>query len=819
KSGEAAQRELSALVRSSGDAIFGVTTDGFVTSWNPAAERLFGYTAGEIIGQPVSLIAPESAVEEQAAIRRRLSSGSHHELLETTRRRKDGSLVEVLVTASTTSDDTGEMVGLSVIAQDITERLAAQRAVVATGRRLSEAQRVAHLGSYEFDVASGHSTWSDEYYRILGLDPSTRARRSLFMSMVHPDDLERTAAAWLGAVDGGLAFDIELRIIRTDSIERSMRVRGVAEQGVDGRVVKVSGTMMDDTERVVADLVRRAAETRFEIGFEQSALGAVITDLDGLPIRVNSAVCAILGRTEDELIGRRWTEYSHPDEVPLGQAVLARMAAGHDVYQDERRYILPDGSIVWAATHVTMVRDEAGAPQYVFVQLQDITGRKRMEAEIAHQALHDPLTGLPNRVLLIDRLVHGLAGSRRRGSQLGVMFLDVDHFKVVNDSMGHNSGDDLLRHAADCIAGAIRPGDTVARFGGDEFVVVCDDVSALETEQIAERVLQALAQPWYIGNQEMNVSASLGVAIADQDATPDSLLRDSDAAMYRAKERGRGRVELFDETLRSKAEHRLATASALHRALERSEFTVHYQPVIDLSTGVMVSAEALLRWDHPGRGRITPDEFIPLAEETGLIVPIGAWLLDHVCGQLVQWQRMQAAIGTDRMSIAVNVSVRQMLAPDIAGLVSEVLSRTGLDPGDLCLELTESVFMEDAEYFGRTLAGLKQIGVDLAIDDFGTGYSSLSYLKQFPVDAVKVDRAFVDGLGSDAHDTALVAAIVAMAGALDLQVTAEGVETRDQLLGLERLGVPRAQGFYLAKPMSADDLTELIARAHRWDVH
>jgi EAL domain-containing protein (putative c-di-GMP-specific phosphodiesterase class I) len=293
--------------------------------------------------------------------------------------------------------------------------------------------------------------------------------------------------------------------------------------------------------------------------------------------------------------------------------------------------------------------------------------------------------------------------------------------------------------------------------------------------------------------------------LADANATPESLLRDSDTAMYRAKERGRGRVELFDEALRSKTELRLATASALRRALERGEFTVEYQPIIELCSGRMVSAEALLRWDHPDRGPISPDEFIPLAEETGLIVPIGAWVLEQACRQLARWQRVLPT-----MSIAVNVSVRQMISPGFAKRVKAILERTGARPESLCLELTESVFMEDVIFFGKTLDGLKSIGVQLSIDDFGTGYSSLSYLKRFPVDAVKVDRAFVDGLGTDPHDSALVAAIVAMADALHLAVTAEGVETEEQFAGLKQLGCKRAQGYYFGRPMSPADLELLV---------
>jgi diguanylate cyclase (GGDEF)-like protein/PAS domain S-box-containing protein len=812
KAGDAARRQLASIVDGSGDAIFGSTTEGIITSWNGAAERLFGWTAEEAIGRPAAIIAPPEKLEMQRQMRARLNAGGLPERHETTRLRKDGTLVDVLVIASTATDEAGTVVGLSVIAHDITDRRAKERALEASQHRLAEAQRTAHIGSFELDLVTGELTWSEEYYRILGLDPDVAPSIELFTSMIHPDDASLVPGFRTDA-DRRVPQDLDLRIVRADGNVRWIRAHSIPELGDDGKLRKLIGTMMDDTERVEADRIHRVAESRFEIGFEQAAIGAAIADLNGVPTRVNPAVCALLGRSADMLVGRRWREFTHPEDPLLEPLVSTRLAAGHDTHQDERRFLRPDGSIVWALCNVTLVRDELGKRQYFFTQLQDITSRKVVEEELVHQALHDSLTGLPNRALLTDRLIHGLAGSRRRGTQVGVIFLDVDHFKVVNDSLGHTSGDDLLRHAAERIAGAIRPGDTVARFGGDEFVVVCDDVNLAETEQIAQRVLEALSQPCVISSQDVNVTASVGIAIADSEATPESLLRDSDSAMYRAKERGRGRIEVFDETVRSKAERRLATESALHRALDRDEFRLYFQPIVDVTTGALVSAEVLLRWQHPERGLVGPHDFIPIAEDTGLIVPIGAWVLEKACRQLVEWQ--QTAPG---LTVAVNVSVRQMLTPDIGRMVEDILVRTAVHPEDLCLELTESVFMEDVEYFARTLAGLKALGLRIAIDDFGTGYSSLSYLRRFPVDGVKVDRSFIDGLGTEPHDSALVAAIVAMAAALDLEVTAEGVETARQMAIVRKLGCRRAQGFYLASPMPAAAMTQLIETSHHWTV-
>jgi diguanylate cyclase (GGDEF)-like protein/PAS domain S-box-containing protein len=812
KNSEKERRQLSAIVGGSGDAICSVTTEGTITSWNGAAERLFGYTATEMIGQPVSVIAPADRVAEQAEMRVRLLAGGPPERFETLRSRKDGSLVEVLISASTVFDETGTVVGLSLIAYDITVRREAQRGLEGSQRRLAEAQRVAHLGSFEHDLVTGEMAWSDELYRILGLDPALEPSRDLVVSMVHPDDLSALAEEWTNATERGVPYDLVYRIIRAGSEERNVHARALPVVADNGTVVKLVGTLMDDTDRIEADRLTRAAERRFEIGFEQAGIGAAIVDLNGLPVRVNHAVCALLARPEDLLVGRPWAEYAHPDDLPLPQLAVTRRAAGYDTSADERRYLRPDGTVVWASCHTTLARDEAGEPHFFFVQLQDITDRKRLEVELAHQALHDALTGLPNRALLTDRLVHGLAGSRRRGSHLGVIFLDIDHFKAVNDSVGHSGGDDVLRHTAGQIQATIRAGDTVARFGGDEFVIVCDDITAVETLGIAQRVVEALHEPTP-SDSDTSVTASLGIVIADEGATPESLLRDADFAMYDAKRRGRDRIAFFDKALQAKAEQRSATAAALHRGLERQEFTVHYQPMVDLATGAMVSAEALLRWEHPDGCMVSPDDFIPLAEESGLVVSIGAWVLDQACQQLVQWQRSQPS-----MSIAVNLSVRQVLAPGISELIGEILTRTGVPPQSLCLELTETLFMEDIDYFGKALSSIKALGVRLSIDDFGTGYSSLSYLKRFPVDAVKVDRSFIEGLGTDPRASALVAAIIALADALNLEVTAEGVETHNQLAHLKRLGCGLAQGFHLARPMPAAALTRLVADSQRWQV-
>ncbi len=808
---EVSQR-LASLVENSGDAIVSASLTGSITSWNPAAHRLFGYSAEQAIGQMLAVLVPEESLASWAENMRAWSAaGARTERYESKRRRQDGTLVEVSTTVSAAMDDAGTVTGVSLIMQDISARLDDRRMLEDSRRQLAEAQRIAETGSFEFDVVTGEVTWSTEHFRILGVDSQLTPTDEMFVSLVHPDDLPGVAQGWQAAVERGPGFDLVYRILRPSGEQRWVHNRAVSEFGDDGAVVKIVGTLRDDTDRVEARSAQQRAEARFETGFQQAGIGAGIMDLSGIPRRVNAAACKILGRPEELLVDHSWSEYHHPDELPVGEAMRARGMTDSDDYSDERRFLRPDGTVVWALLHMTRVRDASGQPEYYLCQLEDITERKQMEQELSHQALHDSLTGLANRALLSDRLQQSLAGMRQRGTQLGVIFLDLDDFKLVNDSLGHSIGDELLRLVASRLAGIVRHSDTISRFGGDEFVVVCDDGSLEQTERTAERVLTAIREPYVIGSREINVTASVGIAIADGDSTAESLLRDSDSAMYLAKSRGRNRVGLFDEVVRTKNEARLDTLSALRQALERGELSVHYQPVIDLTSGAMVSAEALLRWDRADRGPVSPAEFIPLAEEAGLIVPLGAWVLEQACLQLVEWQRFSPG-----MSVAVNLSVQQVLAADVVERVAAVLASTGISPECLCLELTESLFMGDVDYFQKTLARFKDLGVQLSLDDFGTGFSSLSYLSRFPFDIVKIDRAFVRGLGVSSEDTALVAAILSMAEALNLSVTAEGIEDQLQLDALRELDCNRVQGYYLARPMPAAAMMSLVAESRRW---
>jgi diguanylate cyclase (GGDEF)-like protein len=430
-----------------------------------------------------------------------------------------------------------------------------------------------------------------------------------------------------------------------------------------------------------------------------------------------------------------------------------------------------------------------------------------------HQAFHDALTELPNRALFLDRLEQALVRQGRRSALTAVLFLDLDRFKWINDSLGHAAGDQLLVQVAERLGNATRPGDSVARFGGDEFVVLCDDLDGeWEALTIAKRLESALSNHFCVEGRDITVSASVGIATTASatGATADSLLRDADAAMYRAKERGRNRIESFQGGMRARAVERLEVESDLRRALERGELRVHYQPVVRLAGAAMVGVEALVRWQHPERGLVPPGEFIPVAEETGLIQPLGAFVLRESCRQVATWNRANPE--RVPLSVAVNLSARQMSASDLTRLVLTALNESGLEPGLLCLEITESVLMEDVTASRNVLMSLKELGVRLGIDDFGTGYSSLLYLRRFPVDILKVDRSFVSGLGQNSEDGAIVAGVLGLAHALGVGAIAEGVEEPEQADKLAALGCELAQGFLWSKPLAAEELETTFER-------
>ncbi len=564
--------------------------------------------------------------------------------------------------------------------------------------------------------------------------------------------------------------------------------------------------------RAVRDARSRARDLRdkeeqFRALATSSPVGICLLDEAEECRYVNQSWADIHGIDPDQAIGREAVPALDANDRAAWDAAIERGRQGANT-KIECRVVRPDGGERWVVYNGAPLRHENGEIRGWVVSAGDVTDRRAYEVELKRRALHDDLTGLPNRALLMEQLAHALAASRRQGRSTGVLFIDLDRLKSVNDAFGRTVGDEVIRTAARRLDQTVRPGDTVGRFAADEFVVICEDVGD-ETDvlRVAERLATDLGEPSQAGGQLLSVTASIGIAFGRSGDDPGEVLRDADSARHQAKLRGGGGVELFDTRLNTKAHQRLELENALRGAIDRDEFEVYYQPLVELPSRHPVGFEALLRWHRDG-ALIAPDDFIPAAEETGLILPIGRWVLTEACEQAARWN---AASSNGPVSLSVNVSARQIVEPGLPETVSEALAATGLDPGCLSLEITESVLLEPDGDTLATLERIQRLGVRLAMDDFGTGYSALSYLKRFPIEELKIDRAFVTDLARSAEDCELVAAIVAMAHALGFSVIAEGVETEEQLEALEDLNVKRAQGYLFSRPVRVAEATAMLA--------
>ena len=558
----------------------------------------------------------------------------------------------------------------------------------------------------------------------------------------------------------------------------------------------------------------RESEERFRSSFEDAMIGMIVTTPTGRFERVNPAFSHMLGRSPEELRALGWPELTHPDDLTDSQAMLRRMLAGHeDRGHAEKRYLHADGHVVWAAMSTRLVRDDTGEPLHFITQIQDVSAQKDAADALAHQALHDPLTGLPNRTLFNDRLEQALARGRRTGARVAVVFIDVDRFKVVNDSLGHETGDALLVQIGARLIQAVRTTDSVARFGGDEFVILFDGVADEEMAMhLTDRVRRELMRPFSLeGDDDFFTTGSLGVALSGATSGAAELVRDADAAMYRAKAAGGATVELFDSALRHQAVERLRTERALRRGLTRGELRLHYQPIWSLQTGKIEAVEALVRWARPGQGLVAPGGFVGIAEECGLMPAVGEWVLGEACRQAAEWRAQLGEAAP--LPVHVNVSSRELEQVDFPGIVADALATAGLDACDLVLEITETGLLERTQRPAAVLRAIKETGVRIALDDFGTGYSSLSYLERFPIDELKLDREFIARLDGDDEEPVLVGAILAMAHALGLLVVAEGIETEEQARVLRELGCERAQGYALARPAAPEAIAALVSPA------
>ena len=582
----------------------------------------------------------------------------------------------------------------------------------------------------------------------------------------------------------------------------------------EGTITQFVSTGKGLSERMRAEEELRASEERYALAAAGANDGLWDWDLRAERVFYSPRWKAMLGSSEEESNDspEDWLNRIHPDDVRAFRAKLeAHLRGDTPHFEDEHRILHRDGGYRWMLTRGLAVKDAAGRAHRMAGSQTDITERKVAEERLLHDAMHDSLTDLPNRALFVDRLTQAIARTQRReGYEFAILFMDLDRFKVVNDSLGHMVGDQLLVSMAKRLASCLRPADTVARLGGDEFVILLEDIrTATDATLFADRIQKALKAAFNLEGREVFTTGSIGIALSTLGyERPEDMLRDADIAMYRAKSMGKARSAVFDRAMHSSAVALLELETELRRAVERMDFRMVYQPIVSLETRRIAGFESLIRWSHPTKGEIPPAKFIPLAEETGLIVPIGLWTLRESCRQLRAWQGL--ARRTPPLMMSVNLSGIQLLQPELIMQTDLLLRETGLDGRTLKLEITESIIMEHAQYAMDMLKQLKALSVRLAIDDFGTGYSSMSYLRRYPIDTVKIDQSFVAKITTDEESLEIVRSIVTMAHNLKMDVVAEGVETKEQLEKLRSLNCEYGQGFYFSRPVERDAAEALL---------
>jgi diguanylate cyclase (GGDEF)-like protein/PAS domain S-box-containing protein len=710
---------------------------------------------------------------------------------------------------------------LLAITHDVTERTRAELALRESEERYRTIVETIEDGYYELDTAGRVTAFNSAFERLLGFGPG-RLRGLAFRDFTDPAHAQRVAAVLNDVYASGTPQRIpDWEVIRSDGERRSVEASVAPVRDTAGWVTGYRGIVRDVTERKRTEHALRESEARYALAARGANDGLWDWDIAGGTTYYSPRWKEMLGYALHE-IGTsldEWVQRIHPDDTPRVRGELqAHLHSPSHHFESEHRLLHSDGTYRWVVSRGVAVRDADGRATRMAGSITDLTGRKVAEERLVHDALHDVLTGLPNRSLFANLLKRSIARLRRHTEhQFAVLFLDLDRFKVINDSLGHLVGDEFLVEVSRRLVACVRPEDTVARLGGDEFTVLVEDVDGpSDAVRVAERIQAELTNVIRISGHETFTSASIGIALGDaRYESPDEVLRDADIAMYRAKSRGRARHEVFDVNMHQEVLEQLRVETDLRHALERDEFRLVFQPIVNTATGRIAGLEALLRWQHPDRGMVFPAAFIQLAEETGLIAGIGEWVLWQACRQVQAWQALLPP-DMDTLPVSVNLSARQFGDPRLIDMVATALAVTGLPSRALRIEITESVIMDHAESSVRLLDRLKALGVQIQVDDFGTGYSSLGYLHKFPLDALKVDASFVSRLEADPENREIVRTIVALAKNLRMSVVAEGVESTGQMAFLRTLGCEAMQGFLFAGPLDPADVERLLREGASW---
>ncbi len=801
----------NAILDRAGALIVVLDREGRICRFNRACEELTQYAFADVEGRFVwdLFLTPEEREVVHAEAFSALVTNPHALRNRYTNHwmARDGTLRLIEWSNTLLLDARGEMEFMVCIGIDVTEKARAEAALKESELRLREAQRIAQVGSWELDLASGRLSWSDEIFRLFEIDPAEfGASYEAFLERVHPDDRERVRLAYAESLENCAPYEVIHRLLMPDGRIKWVSERCETHYDENGKALRSTGTVQDITERKQGEEALRL----YANVFEHSGEAILITDSERRIVAVNSAFTRLTGYALDEIRGKD-PGLLAPGKTP-GEtyrtmwSLLDQTGYWQGEIVDRRK----DGTLYPKWMSASVVRDAEGRIIHYVASFTDISARKQAEAQISRLAYHDALTGLINRFSLQSQLEQALARARRERRALAVIFLDLDRFKTINDTMGHAMGDQLLMEVAHRLRENVRDSDIVARLGGDEFVVVLTEVDdATAAARVADKLLHALSRRYRIGEHELHSTTSIGLAFYPDDGEDgETLMKNADAAMYHAKSQGRDNVQFFTAELNQTAVRRLKLDHDLRVAVETRQFELHYQPQLDSRTGRTVGIEALLRWRHPREGLVLPAEFIPVAEETGLILALGEWVLGEACCQLRAWR--DAGIG--KLTMAVNLSALQLHSATLVRQVAQALEKYGLDGDDLELEITESVAMHDPDVSISQLKALRDLGVRLSIDDFGTGYSSLSHLKLLPIHTLKLDQSFVRDIESDSNDVAICTATIALAHSLGLEVIAEGVETEAQRQFLASHHCDFMQGYLFSKPLPADAALAFILR-------
>lgn len=811
------QSKYQGLLNALHDGMF-LMQDGVIVDCNDKMLEMYGYQREEFIGQTPAAISPPQQPDGRdsrhaaAAIIQRVLDGEP-QIFEWVCRHANGSPVFVEASLSLARvDDQPTLIGtvrdIRDRKQDEAERLHLIQELADKEQLLRLATRAAGVGIWEWDIRSNRVIWSDEVARLFGIEPDDfDGTLEAYQQFIHPEDSARVAATIRASLEEGLPYRIQHRVIWPDGSTWWLEGQGEVERAADGSALRMRGTVMDVTERVLAEAALRESENKFRDMAEKAMVGIYLVQ-DGKFRYANEHLAQMLEYPLADLIERMGpADVVHAEDLPMVEDNVQRrlrgeVAAIHYEFRGQTR----SGRLIHVEAYGSRTLYQ-GRPAIIGTVL-DITERKSAQQEIERLAYYDPLTGMANRRLLLDRLQQAHAHAVREQSSGALLYLDLDRFKILNDSLGHHAGDMLLQRVANRLSSLLREEDTVARLGGDEFVVMLPalageaQAAGQRAYRVAEKIRSTLSGSYDLDGHAFHISASIGIAIFPQDGTnAEELLHHADAAMYQAKNNGRDTAAFYHVSLQQKADQRLAIEEELRHAIQQEQLRLYYQPQVD-AAGRILAAEALLRWQHPQRGLVMPDEFIRIAEESGLILEIGEWVLLNACQQLHAWQQLA---GPAAPTISVNVSPIQFRHAGFSRQVEHIIQRCGIDAAHLTLEITEGTLIEELADTASKLDKLKRLGVRISIDDFGTGYSSLYYLKHLPLDELKIDRNYVLDIDEDPDDAVIVETILAMARHLQLEVVAEGVEQESQASFLRDQGCQLFQGYLFGRPAPVDE--------------